>query len=140
MYISIYTRELLNLSWYITIQLVYILILVFDIEVKQKKLFTIYAVKGKYWNIYKKNIAWQYLRREFAVGAVAVISHNIWKSKLYINTEGQLFWYLNTFERYVSRHILTFDIVTILKRCYRYIEELLSFVLKIVVSGADCGF
>ncbi len=38
------------------------------------------------------------LRREFAVGAVAVISHNIWKSKLYINTEGQLFWYLNAFE------------------------------------------
>ncbi len=70
-----------------------------------------------------KNIAWPYLRREFAVGAVAIISHNIWKSKLYIVTEGQLFWYLRTFEGYMSRHILTFDTVTILKRRYRYIED-----------------
>ncbi len=82
---------------------------------KTEKLFTIYAVKGKYWKIYKKTLPDHNLRREFAVGAVAVISHNIWKSKLYINTEGQLFWYLNTFKGYISRLILAFDIVTILR-------------------------
>ena len=62
-----------------------------------KKLLAVYASKEKDYFIHMKTLPDHNLRREFAVGAVAVISHNIWKSKLYINTEGQLFWYLNTF-------------------------------------------
>jgi hypothetical protein len=44
------------------------------------------------------------LRREFAVGAVAIVSQNIWKSKLYINAEGQLFLNLKKFEGFKSKY------------------------------------
>ncbi len=83
--------------WYITKQLVHFLIL--DTVLLLKKIpFTVYALKEENYIIYMKKFPDHNIRREFAVGAVAVISHNIWKSKLYINTEGQLFWYLKTFD------------------------------------------
>ncbi len=70
---------------------------------------------------------------------------NFWKSKLYINAKGRLFWNLKKIFslRNLNRHISTFDIVTILIRRYRYIYWdylfLMCVVLKIFASGADCG-
>ncbi len=43
----------------------------------KKRPFTVYALKEENYIIYMKKLPDHNIRREFAVGAVAVISHNI---------------------------------------------------------------
>jgi hypothetical protein len=43
----------------------------------KKRPFTVYALKEENYIIYMKKLSDHNIRREFAVGAVAIISHNI---------------------------------------------------------------
>ncbi len=84
---STYTDNYWMRRWYITIKLVHFLICDSDIVVKKKPFHSICIEKRKLYYSYEKVVYEIYI--EIAIGAVAMVSHYIWKSKLYIYADGQ---------------------------------------------------
>ena len=58
-----------------------------DIIVKEKTIHSICIERRKLIYLYEKFVYEIYV--EIAIGAVAMVSHYIWKSKLYIYADGQ---------------------------------------------------
>jgi hypothetical protein len=84
---STYTDNYWMRRWYITIKLVHFHIYDSDIVVKEKTFHGICIERKNLYYLYEKVVYEIYV--EIAIGAVAMVSHYIWKSKLYTYADGQ---------------------------------------------------
>ncbi len=82
-----YTDNYWMLRWYFTIHLIHLLILYSGIVLNEKNFEGQNIKRKKLICLYEKIVYEIYV--EIAIGAVAMVSHYIWKSKLYIYADGQ---------------------------------------------------